>query len=819
MNTTIDLNGSWRMRAATDTQWQDAVVPGSVYADLLRNGAMPDPYYRDNEDIAFSLIQNDFVYEKTFRLEEAFIRAPEVRLVFEGLDTLADVSLNGTPVLHAKNMHRPYQVSVQPYLRSGENTLTVTFHDPVAAARDSLAHHETFGSQDAFDGHSNLRKAHCMYGWDWGPRLPDAGIYRSVYLKAMDTPEILSVHIQQHHEQDRVVLTLDPEFDLPESVPSIPCTLRTTLLSPEGTLVATAVNENTLTVDQPQLWWPNGYGAQPLYTLRVELVGEEGEAVSTWTRRIGLRTFEITRKKDAEGESFAFTVNGVSIFAMGADYIPEDNIFSRITPERTRVLLTDAASSHFNCIRVWGGGYYPDDFFFDLCDELGLLVWQDFMFACALYDLTPEFEENITEEFRFVIKRLRHHPSLALWCGNNENESGVTGNWWPTASAKLRADYIKMFEYIIPHLLSQFDPQRPYWPSSPSSGGCFDAPSAPNRGDTHYWDVWHADKPFSEYRKFRFRFVSEFGFQSFPALKTVESFTEPEDRNIFSYVMEKHQRNQSANGKIMNYLSATYRYPASFDKLLYASQLLQMEAIRCGVEHWRRIRGVCMGTLFWQLNDIWPVASWASIDYFGRWKALQYAAKRFFAPLLLSCEETGTHTMRTNVNAQLPLLSVPREAHLNLSNEMREDQTVCVTWALRDPSGRVCREGRWEGTVPALSALWLDPLSFPEADLFSHYFSYTLLRDGEEVSSGTSLFCAPKHFRFIDPQLTLSRDGDHLTVSAQAYARMVEIVCEDGDVLLSDNYFDMNAGSRTVSILRGEGHTFRVRSVYDIDKA
>ena len=355
-----------------------------------------------------------------------------------------------------------------------------------------------------------------------------------------------------------------------------------------------------------------------------------------------------------------------------------------MTPERTRKLLEQCRACNFNAIRVWGGGYYPDDFFFDICDELGLVVWQDFMFACANYRLTEEFEENIKAEFRDVIRRIRHHASLGLWCGNNEMEMfQAQGEYEGTP--RTRSDYIRMFEHILPEILRKEDPDTFYWPASPSSGGGFDEPNAPERGDVHYWDVWHGGLPFSDYRKRFFRYASEFGFQSFPCLKTVESFTLPEDRNIFSRVMEMHQRNEGANGKILQYLSQTFLYPASFDTLLYASQLLQAEAIRYGVEHWRRNRGRCMEAIYWQLNDIWPVASWSSIDYYGRWKALHYYAKRFFAPVMISCEETGETTDRIAVVTEPS--PIETSGRIAVANETRKDVNGIVRWQLRRCGG------------------------------------------------------------------------------------------------------------------------------------
>lgn len=815
MNRKICLNGAWQMRPADETEWIAATAPGSVYADLMDAGKMEDPYWRANELQAFDLMEKDYVYRRAFSLSGADMRSDALNLTCEGLDTLARVTVNGNEVLHADNMHRTWVVNIKEYVRAGENEIEIRFESPNRFVKKAYAERPIEGSSDATEGFPLLRKAHCMFGWDWGPRLPDAGIWRDIFIEAIQTAKLRSVHVRQKHGDGQVRLVFEAEIERFTGL----CECREpeyavqyTVTGPDGERFSSLGGD--IVIPNPRLWWPNGYGDQPLYTVRAELAAG-GAEIDHWERRIGLRTMTMKRQKDEWGETFETCVNGVSIFAMGADYIPEDNILRRVTPERTRRLLEDAKLAHFNAIRVWGGGYYPDDWFYDACDELGLVVWQDFMFACAAYDLTEAFEENIIAEFRDNIRRLRHHPSLGLWCGNNEMEL-FADQWQWVNTHKLKADYIRMYEYIIPKVLGELDPDTFYWPASPSSGGGFDHPNDPDRGDVHYWEVWHGNQPFTAYRKFFFRYASEFGFQAFPSLKTVQSYTLPEDRNIFSYVMEKHQRNDAANGKIMNYLAQTFLYPNRFDTLLYASQLLQAEAIRYGVEHWRRNRGRCMGAIYWQLNDCWPVASWASMDYYGRWKALHYFARRFFAPVLLSCCEEGTLTQRTNTNAQMREDAVEKSIRLNVSNETMEEQQVEARWALRNAKGETLKEGVETANVPALTAQWFAKHAFPEADLYGDYVSYELWIGGERISSGTVLFCAPKHFKFIDPELALTAEGDRITVSAKAYARMVEIVCEDGDVVLEDNYFDLNADSRTVRILRGSGSRFTVRSVFDI---
>ena len=809
---TISLNGAWTLEIPGSAFGPvSAAVPGSVYHDLLSAGCIEDPFWRDNETEALRLMENDFVYSRRFEVGADLLGCESVILRCEGLDTLAEIRVNGALAGTAENMHRIWEYDVKSLLREGENDISVRFASPTKYIREAYALSRADGSSDAMVGFPLLRKAHCMFGWDWGPRLPDAGIWRPISLLGIDTARIRDVLILQDHSQapDAVALTVRTNL---EYVGAGETALRVRVTGPGGETFEACGEEAVIHIPGPKLWWPAGFREQPLYTVTVTLE-KAGAELDSSEKRIGLRTMTVTRKKDEWGESFSHCVNGVDIFAMGADYIPEDNLLPRVNPERTRKLLTDARAANMNCVRVWGGGYYPEDAFYDICDELGLLVWQDFMFACAVYNLTDEFEANITAEFVDNVRRLRHHPSLALWCGNNEMEQFVAQGEW-VSSKRQAADYIKMYEYVIPKVLKTEDPQAFYWPASPSSGGSFDAPQDPNRGDVHYWDVWHGLKPFTDYRNYLFRYVSEFGFQSFPCMETIESFTLPEDRNLFSYVMEKHQRNASANGRIVFYLSQMYLYPREMSELVYASQLLQAQAMQYGVEHWRRHRGHCMGAVIWQLNDCWPVASWASIDYFGRWKALHYYAKRFFAPVLISCHEEGILSQNTNVNAEP--FALKKSARLNVSNETRSPFAGTVRWSLRRPDASVIREGSESVSVSALDTLWLDELDFSEEDTYGTYFAYELLdAGGRTVGEGSVLFCPPKHFRFADPELSVRREGDELVVTARAYARSVEILA-GADTVLEDNYFDMNAGERRVKIVRGEPGELSVRSVYDI---
>jgi len=808
------------MKAIHNDTWMTTSVPGSVMTTLLEHDKIDDPFYRDNEDQSREILKHDYEYMRDFEVPSELMRQDHIVLRCEGLDTLSHIFINNDKVASTDNMHRTYEFDIKPFIKEGHNTIHITFNSPIAYIEEKHAEQPLDGVEHAMEGYQYMRKAHSMFGWDWGPKIPDIGIWRDMMIVGWEDTRIADVYVHQDHQSDCVDLNVHVKVDKSNDDS---LDFEVAITSPSGERIQQQLKSEdakeaiNLTIDQPQLWWPNGYGDQALYHVEV-IVKSNNNTLDAHSFNIGLRTIDIRHEPDEWGKSFEFIVNGIAIFGMGANYIPEDSLLPRTSRKRTERLIKDSVEANFNMIRIWGGGYYPDDYFYDLCDQYGLIVWQDFMFACSVYDLTPKFEETIRQEVIDNMRRIRHHASLGLWCGNNEVEEGWEHWGWPKRS-KFRTHYLKLFEIVLPELVEKYDPQTFYWPSSPSSGGAFDRPRDPNIGDVHFWEVWHGLKPFTEYRKFHFRFCSEFGFQSFPSLKTIKTFTKPEDRNIFSYVMEKHQKNDGANGTILTYLSDTFLYPKDFDSLLYTSQLLQGEAIKYGVEHWRRNRGISMGSIYWQLNDCWPVASWSSIDYFGRWKALHYFAKRFYAPVLLSIKEEGTG------------------AELHVTNETRESVAATVVWKLRSNDGEVLKSGQVTQDIEPLTADKLESLSFADVLVGDQkretYLEAVLQLDGKVDSSTTVLFTQPKHFTFLDPTLEcdVKEEADQfvVTVTTDAFAKYVALDLKTADCKFSDNYFDVSPGTpKTVTVskdsltealdLNAFRDQLKQRSLYDISE-
>ena len=649
----LDLAGEWEFRQVGQQKWWPARVPGCVHLDLQRQGLIPDPFYRDNELRVQWVEEKDWEYRREFHL--ASLPSPEnkVELVFEGLDTLATVFFNGIKLGQTANMFRLYRFDVSPLLRQGANELRIVFASPVKREQELAAPKDYRLPGNA----PHIRKAPYHFGWDWGPRLVTSGIWRPIYLEIWRAGRLESFNYRLKSLTPKKA-RLEVEVEVRAQQP-FPGRLELTLRGETVIRKAIPVNIQTglnclripLEVREPRLWWPNGLGEPYLY--RLELALYKGEkCLHRLTRRIGLRTLRLVRQPDRWGRSFYFEVNGRALFAKGGNWIPSDSFPVRVTPQKYRRLLTACAAANMNMIRVWGGGIYEADVFYDLCDELGLLVWQDFIFACALYPGDDAFLDNVRREVEDQVRRLRYHPCLALWCGNNECEEGwFHWGWQKSLPASVWADYEKLFHQLIPGVIEKLDPERTYWPSSPHSEKV-GQPRSPDSGDMHYWGIWHGREPFTNYQKLTHRFFSEFGFQSFPCWPTIESFTRPEDWNIASPVMEQHQKHAIGNKLIVSYLLDHFRLPSKFSDLVWLSQVLQAEGMKMAVEHFRSQRPRIMGALYWQLDDCWPVVSWSGLDYYGRWKALHYFARRFYAPLLLALIKRGNNLVAYGISDQ-----------------------------------------------------------------------------------------------------------------------------------------------------------------------
>ncbi len=802
--TTISLCDGWEMQRVGDTVRYPCCVPCSAYATLLKHGAIDDPYYRENEEAALAVSGQDYVFRKTFPMPEE-VRGKHVVLRFDGIDTIADITLNGVPLASTDNMHRTWRFDVSALLQK-HNELIVTIHSPLRYIAEKKAEHPLWGVDSTVAGFPHIRKAHYMFGWDWGPKLPDLGIWRAVSLECWEGARIESIYFRQAHEKGRVTLTAELSAQAETAV-----SLEFTLFDPDGKALAevsTPLSEDgsagcELLILNPRLWWARGYGEQALYTAQSVLKAADGRILDNRSERIGLRTVTIRQEPDEWGESFCIHLNGRDIFAMGANIIPMDSLLPRCTPEKTRAMLQSCVDANFNVVRVWGGGMYPGDDFYEFCDEHGLLVWQDFMFACANYWLTDAFWETVAAEMRDNILRLRNHASLCMWCGNNEIETAFE-TWGLPDNPEAKADYLEQFERRMPELLAELDPQHFYWRSSPSAyGGCRDTASN-HAGDMHYWEVWHGFKPFTAFRELYYRFNSEYGFESLPSLKTLLTVCDPAkgDLNLMSPVMEAHQKCTQGNEKIMYYLAQMVRYPESFEELIYSSQLVQAECIRTNVEHMRRARGRCMGSVYWQLNDTNPVISWSSLDYHGRWKGLHHYAKRFHAPVLLSVEER---------DAAHPVF--------NISNETMETVTGRIRWALRRADSSVITEGAFDAACPALTAqdypaIDLSTYIKSDRDKRSCYLSYALETAAGVLSESTVLFVVPKQFDFQKPALRVEicekPERFDITISARAFVKAVCLDCRSMDLGFSDNWFDLHGGIPvTVTVQKRGGLTMK----------
>ncbi|OAS21847.1 beta-mannosidase [Paenibacillus oryzisoli] len=811
MNNKHFVVSNWKFKACDETDWMPAQVPGTVHTDLLRNGSIADPFYGINEHEQQWIDKVDWEYESTFELENAWSDLPVIEIVFEGLDTYADVTLNGNHVLSADNMFRVWRADVKPLLRPGLNTLTVRFRSPIA---EDLPKLEKLGySLPAANDQSELgglgdhrlsvfaRKAPYHYGWDWGPRFVTSGIWREVRLEGCAGPVIRDLYIRQDRiSLEAAELTAILEVEAVESWSGHLRVSTGEQVLAKGITLEPGVQEVAIEVKipEPALWWCRGLGEPNMYEFNAELVGEDGR-IHVVTVKTGLRDIKLIQEKDEAGASFRFELNGIPFFAKGANHIPNDSFLTEVTAERYRHEIASAAESGMNMLRVWGGGIYEQDIFYDLCDEYGILVWQDFMFACSMYPGDEAFLKNVALEAEHNIKRLRRHPCIALWCGNNEIDSawsnyvenkgwGWKRNYTAEQREQIWADYESVFHDILPKAVARLAADVAYWSSSPMRGLTGDenqhAFSLSGEGDIHYWGVWHASEPFANYNTHIGRFMSEYGFQSFPELDSVLKYAPESELALESDIMMAHQKNGRGNQLIKEYMDMYLPMPKDFKSFLYMSQVLQAEAIRIAIEAHRRNKPYCMGTLYWQMNDCWPVASWAGIDYYGRWKALQYAVRRSFRDVILAIHEMADRSIAVN------LVSDKRERVMG---------SLCIS--LYDIQGGLIKEETLQVELAADSVTeatvlnreqWLQGCD-PQQVVLQAVFHV----DGNLVDSKPYYFVSAKEIVLPLTQISVQEvsgsGGTRYTLQSSVLARQVWISAEV-EGIFSDNYLDLIPG-------------------------
>ena len=786
-------------REASEHQFHPAQVPGCAHTDLLRNKLIPDPFFGTNERELQWIGERDWIYRTAFDLPADFLKQANVELVFRGLDTYASVTLNGSSVLTANNMFREWRIPCKALLKEKGNALVVRFRNVFA---ETLPKYQSapyrlhaFGTNDQADVKLAMysRKAQFHFGWDWGPRLITCGLWRPVLIEAWSGIRIKSVFVQQQNVSAAgadIISELEVMSDAPQRA-RISVIMDSSRLNSEEHPLQIGLNRITVKghLDQPALWWTNGLGSQPLYHYRAQ-VEAGANTVDEYSTKIGVRSLEIVRDKDASGTSLYVRLNGVPVFMKGANYVPLDNFQNRVTQGRYEYILRSAVGAHMNMLRVWGGGIYEEDAFYELCDQHGILIWHDLQFACATYPADEAFRQNVRQEILDNVTRLRNHASIALYCGNNENEVCWHLMWKQLCSPEIQAqheqDIRRLYYETIPQALREADPTRYYHPSSPNAG--FN--NVPyGEGDIHFWGVWHGKEPFEKYPENIARFVSEYGFQSYPELSTVKKFAEPKDRELHSAVMLSHQRcmaderrdREYGNRLIQTYMDQWYRLPKDFESYLYVSQVMQADGVRLAMEAHRRAMPYCMGSLYWQINDCWPVASWSSIDYFGRWKALHYTAQRTFAPVIVSTVVKENEALFYVVSDRLePIPATLEIVVLDFGGKEISRRTQAITVAANKSELHL--------------TLTKEQLTRGQDD--ARVVMISRLKDGKGVmAEDLKYFRLPKDLKLSPPEIatkiTRSKGGCSIELSCQSLARSVMLACGDDGGFFSDNYFDL----------------------------
>ena len=807
----LSLNGAWTVSGTENEEWIPASVPGCIHTDLLAAGKIPDPFFRDNENGIQWVGKSDWVYKRSFDVPDEVLKNDRVLLRCEGLDTLAGIKINGQQIGKTDNMFRTYEFDVKSVLHPGSNEIEILFESPfnVMQARNGQRPlYEWIGSHEP-KGRAWVRKEPCSFGWDWGPVLPSCGIWKNIGLETFNQGRIADVLILQNHADKKVTLDVAVQAELVgQSV--FPFKATVSVFHNDKSVGKTTIaltggrGRAQVAIKHPKLWWPAGMGEQPLYTVHVDLLDPDGNPVDSTSKRIGLRELKAVLP---QGDSpLHFEVNGVSYFAKGGNWIPCDSFANRCTPEIYRRYMADAAAVNMNSLRFWGGGYYEDDALFDACDEMGLCIWLDFKFACSAYPAFDDaFMDTVSQEARDNLRRLRHHPCIAVWCGNNEISLMTKDDWSDQSMG--RADYNKLFKNLIAQQVAEFAPQANYVSGSPDCG------------DTHYWQVWHGPNTFDAYRSLT-GFMSEFGYQSFPEPKTVLTFTNAADRaSVLTPVMKWHQRSGTGdvdgNTQMLQMMAYYFNQPKDFESTLWLSQILQGYGIKIGAEYWRQTMPKSMGCVFWQYNDIWPGMSWSSVDYFGRWKALHYMARKFYAPVLVSALE-----------------NIPgNSADIYITSDLGEATHGKLSWEVTDLNGQSLARDSMHIKIPSRKSEMVKTLNLQEhAQKQGTNGILTWLKlesHGQPASENLVLLALPKELKLPEPGIVAtaqeSDGGFAVTLRSQKPALWTWLELEDADAKYSDNFVHITPDMpRTINVQPAKQYmqadflkALRVRSLYN----
>ena len=813
----LTLEGSWSLHVTGSGEVMEGHLPGCNYLDLIKNNKIEDPFWGLNEKEASKASEKDYVYARNFTLSEELMAQDHLELVASGVDTLAEIQINGKTLAKTDNVHRTYRFDLKPLIHSGENEIGITFTNPVPFMQEKENARPLRSAGGSAKGIAHLRKIQCHYGWDWGPVLPPAGISGSIGVEGYAC-RIEDWRVVQHHQGGKVEL----EIEIQPSHPANGMKTRCTLTAPEGDQIEAEATVNdgkarlSITVEKPQLWWCNGLGNQPLYTLAIDLLDASDTHLDSVSKTIGLRTLTLDTSPDQWGSQFRFVVNGVPIFAKGADWIPSDTFVTRTTREDLDFYIRSAKEANMNMLRVWGGGYYESDTFYDLCDQYGILVWQDFGFACSAYPFYDSaFVENVRLEVEDNVRRLRHRASLALWCGNNENE--LLAMLW-RKDEQLRDSNMSFYHNTLRGWVEALDGVIPYWPGSPSSGSPEYKANDKDRGDTHLWQIWHGMQPIEAFRKHPTRFCSEFGMESLPSMHTVRTFTDSPNPQLLDEVMLSHQKSTGGNPKMLYYLLAKYREPKNFEDLIYLTQIVQANTVRFATEQWRRGFGRTNGSIYWQYNDCWPVASWAGIDYHKQYKAVQYQAKHFNKTVCISNDYFDDR------------------ADLYLLNETPEAFTGLLRWELCDFSGNIISSDSVQVETQALTPKLV--LSLRYADILKGHkknqvaLTVILEKEGSIADQKYYLLVPDKKCPLPKPnidsrcEITQNAHGDtvaRIHLSSDAFARYVFVEVEGIHTPMSDNFFDIAGGGKASvevkvpAAVKAEDLKIRVKSLADVE--